>query len=174
MVGITKSGSKRVLVVEVVPQRLGACGVTELTECFHLNLSDPLARYPVNLADLIKGARFTVGQSKAQSDDACFTLGECGQHGVEVLAEQRKSRLVKRDNGLGVRDEVAELAVALRTKRLVQRQWFSGVALEFSQSLWGDFQCVGELFRSWLAAEISQQVPVDIPEFIDQVYQVDG
>src|SRR5687767_5807054 len=43
--------------VEVIPQHLGAAGVAQLRHRLRLDLPDPLTGDPVDLADLVEGAR---------------------------------------------------------------------------------------------------------------------
>src|SRR2546423_4504249 len=108
------------LLVEVVAERLGAGGVAQLGHRLVLDLSDPLPGDPVDAADLVPCAWLAIGEAKTQSNNAGLALGQGGQHGLELLLQQREGERVHRVHGLGVFDEVAELGVTLIADGLVQ------------------------------------------------------
>ena len=61
--------------VKVVAEQPGAGGVAQLGHGLGFELSNAFAGDPVDLTDLLEGARLAVDQTKSQSDDAGFPLG---------------------------------------------------------------------------------------------------
>src|SRR5215208_5557790 len=68
--------------VQIVPQYLRPRWVPQLAHGLGLDLTDPLPSYPVDLADLIKRLRLTVGQSEPHRDDSSLAFAKCVQHVV--------------------------------------------------------------------------------------------
>src|SRR3954470_8806225 len=99
--------------VQVVAQHLGTRRVAQLRHGLGLDLTDALARHAVHLADLVEGLRLTVGETEAHGDDTGLALGKGVEYGVQLLLQEREADRVGRDDGLGVLDEVTELAVAV-------------------------------------------------------------
>src|ERR1700691_3331740 len=107
--------------VQVVAEDLGPGRVAQLRHSLRLDLPDPLAGDPVDLADLVQRLRLTVGQAEPHAHDAGLALGERVQDRVELLLEERKAHRFTRLDRLGVLDQVTELAVAVLAERRVQR-----------------------------------------------------
>src|SRR5690242_6369046 len=116
--------------VQVVPEDLRAARVAQLRHGLRLDLADPLTRDAVDLADLVERARLAVGQAEAQPDDAGLPLRQGLQHAGQLVLHEREADRVDRDHGLGVLDEVAELAVALVADGLVEADRLPGVLLD--------------------------------------------
>src|SRR5690606_39749113 len=96
--------------VEVVAQDLRAARVAELGHGLGLDLPDALARHAVDLADLVEGPGLAVGQPEPHRHHTRLTLRQRVQHRVELALEQRERHGVLRHDGLGVLDQVTELA----------------------------------------------------------------
>jgi hypothetical protein len=70
---------------EVVAERLGPGGVAQFGHRFDFDLPDAFSGQPVEVANLIEGARVTVGEPESQPDDAGLPLGERGQHRAQLV-----------------------------------------------------------------------------------------
>src|SRR5689334_5374897 len=77
------------LLVQVVPEDLGAARVAQLRHRLGLDLPDPLTGDAVDLADLVEGARLAVGEAEAQPDGAGLPLGQGLQHAGELVLHER-------------------------------------------------------------------------------------
>src|SRR5689334_24611067 len=85
--------------VQVVAEDLRAARVPQLRHGLRLDLPDPLAGDPVDLADLVEGARLAVGQAEPQPDDAGLPLGEGLQHAGQLVLHEGEADRVDRDHG---------------------------------------------------------------------------
>ncbi|KJY27708.1 hypothetical protein VR46_38800, partial [Streptomyces sp. NRRL S-444] len=94
--------------------------MAQLRHRLGLDLTDPLARDAVDLADLVEGLRLSVGEAEAHRDHAGLALAQRVEHRVQLLLQEREAHGVRGDDRLGVLDEVAELAVAVLAERRVQ------------------------------------------------------
>jgi hypothetical protein len=99
--------------LEVVAQRLRAGRVAQLGHRLRLDLADALTRDAEGVADLVEGLRHPSPRPKrmritpaSRSDSESSRLSSCF---CSIVKPDR----VGRDDGLGVLDEVAELAVAV-------------------------------------------------------------
>src|SRR2546423_2740797 len=76
------------VLVEVVAQRLGPGGVSELGHSLVLDLPDALASDPVDAADLIERPWLAVGEPESQADDPGFPVGQRSQYRLQVVLQQ--------------------------------------------------------------------------------------
>ena len=83
-----------------------------------------------------------------------------------------KRHRVDGHDGLGVLDEVAELAVALVADGLVQRDRLTRVLLDLQHLLRRDVHFLGELFGRGLAAQVLEQLTLDAAELVDDLDHV--
>src|SRR5659263_630755 len=155
--------------VEIVPEDLRPRRVAKLRHRLGLDLTDPLARDPVDLADLVERLGLTVGQTEAHRDDARLALGERVEDLVELLLQEREAHGVRRDDGLGVLDEVTELAVAVLAERGVQRDGLAAVLLDLHDLLGGHVELLGQLLRRGLAAQVLKRPALHACELVDQI-----
>src|ERR1700733_9751771 len=153
--------------VEVVPQELGAGGVAELGHGLGLDLPDPLPGDPVDLADLLQGLGLPVGQPEPQGYHARLTLGQRAEDRVQLLLQQGEAGRLAGLDGLGVLDQVAELAVAVLAERGVQRNRLTAVLLHLDDPLRGHAQLGRDLLRGRLAAQVLEQLPLDPGQLAD-------
>ena len=65
-----------IVLVQVVPEDLRPGRVSQFRHRLRLDLADALAGDPVDLADLVQGARLTVGQAEPQPHHARLALGQ--------------------------------------------------------------------------------------------------
>src|SRR5450830_1235483 len=168
----SRADRPRLRSVEVVPQRLGPRGVTELGHRLGLDLPDPLARHAVDLADLIERLGLAVGQTEPHRHDTGLALGERVEHPAQLLAQQREAHRVDRDHRLGVLDEVAELAVALLAERSLQRDGLTAVLLDLHDLLRGHVELLSQLLGEGLATQRLEQVPLGSGELVDDLDHV--
>src|SRR5699024_6474868 len=82
-------------------------------------LSDALAGDPVDLADLVEGARLAVGETEAQTHQAGLALGQGVEHRPQLILQQGARDRVHGHDRLGRLAERATLAVALITAAMV-------------------------------------------------------
>ena len=61
-------------VLQEIPDPFAADRISELSQCFRLDLADTLTRYVELLANLLQSARMTVLKTKAAHDNSTFTL----------------------------------------------------------------------------------------------------
>src|ERR671917_1436694 len=94
---------------EVLTQVLGAALLAEEVEGLHLDLPDALARDVELAADLLEGAGPVVLHPEAQLDDLALPLGKLVQRLAQVGLQQRLGDRVRRGDGAGVLEKVAEL-----------------------------------------------------------------
>src|SRR5215207_8272484 len=93
----------------------------QLRHRLRLDLTDALAGDPERVADLVESLRLTVAEPEAHADHAGLALGERVQERLELTLQHREADRVGRNHGLGVLDEVTELAVAVLAEGRVQR-----------------------------------------------------
>src|SRR3954453_18015745 len=160
------------LLVQVVAQDLGPAGVAQLRHRLGLDLPDPLAGDPVDLADLVEGPRLAVGEAEPQPDDAGLPLPQRLQDAGQLVLHPREAHRVDRDDRLGVLDEVAELAVALVADGLVEADRLPGVLLDLQHLVRGDVHLLGQLLRGGLAPEVLEQLALDAAELVDHLDHV--
>jgi len=91
---------------------------------------------------------------------------------VELLLQEREAHRVRRDDGLGVLDQVTELAVAVLTERRVQRDGLAAVLLDLDHLLRGHVQLLGELLRGRLTAEVLEHLPLHARKLVDDLDHV--
>jgi len=87
--------------------------------------------------------------------------GERVEHVVELLLQQREVHRVRRYDGLGVLDQVAELGVAVLTQRGVEGDRLATVLLDLDDLLRGHVELLGELLRRRLPTEVLQHLALD-------------
>ena len=75
-------------------------------------------------------------------------------------------------DGLGVLDQVAELAVAVLAEGGVQGDRLAAVLLDLDDLLRGHVELLGELLRSGLAAEVLQHLALDAGQLVDDLDHV--
>src|SRR3954447_6942245 len=172
LLAAVSAGRPTMGLVEVVPEDLGPARVAQLGHRLRLDLPDPLTRDPVDLADLVEGARLAVGETEAQADDAGLPLRQRLQHAGQLVLHEREADRVDRHDGLGVLDEVAELAVALVADRLVEADRLPGVLLDLQHLVRGDVHLLGQLLRGGLAAQVLEQLALDATELVDDLDHV--
>jgi hypothetical protein len=95
-----------------------------------IDLADSLAGHAVDLADLVQGAGSAVGQPEPQSDHSGLPLVQGGKDRLQLDLQPTECRRVQGVHGLGVFDEVAELAVALVADGLVEADRLPRVVLD--------------------------------------------
>src|SRR5664280_2889181 len=161
------------LSVEVVAQYLRAGRVTELRHRLALDLTDPLARDAVHLADLVKRLRLTIGEAEAHAHHAGLALRQRVEHVVQLLLQEREVHRVRRDDRLGVLDEVAELGVAVLAQRGVQGDRLAPVLLDLDDLLRRHVELFGQLLRRRLAAEILEHLTLHPGQLVDDFDHVD-
>src|SRR5882757_6678160 len=160
------------VLVQVVAQHLRTAGVPQLRHRLRLDLADPLAGHAVDLADLVEGTGLAVGEAEPQPHHACLALGERLEHRLQLILKQRERHRVHGHHGLGVFDEVTELAVAFVADGLVQRNRLTRVLLDLQHLLRRDVHFLGELFWRGLATQILEQLTLDAPELVDHLDHV--
>ena len=113
--------------VEVVAQDLRPAGVAQLRHRLALDLPDPLAGHPVDLADLVERARLAVCEPEAQPDDAGLPLRERLQDAGQLVLHEREAHRVDgddQDSSLGdfIEDADAPIAAEVVSYGLMQEQ----------------------------------------------------
>src|SRR5699024_7703949 len=152
--------------VQVVTEYLRTRRVAELRHRLALDLPDTFASDPVDLADLVQGLRLAVGEPETHGDHTGLTLGERVQDRVQLLLQEREADRLARLNGLGVLDEVTELAVAVLTQRGVQRNGFAAVLLDFDNLFGGHVEFLGQLLRERLSSQVLEHLALDTSKFV--------
>src|SRR5690606_39672035 len=158
--------------VEVVAQDLRAARVAELRHGLGLDLPDALTRHAVDLADLVERLGLAVGEPEAHRHDARLALRERVEDLVQLLLQEREAHRVRRDDRLGVLDEVAELAVPVLAERRVQGDRLAAVLLDLDDLLGRHVELLGELLGRGLAAQVLQHLPLDARELVDDLDHV--
>jgi hypothetical protein len=126
--------------------------VAQLRHDLGFDLPYPLPGDPVPLADLVQRLGLTVGQPEPHRDHAGLTFGERAEDGLQLLLQQDETDRLTGLDGLGVLDQVAELAVAVLAQRYVQRHRLPGVILHLDELLRGYVQFGRQLVRGRLPA----------------------
>src|SRR5690606_29476649 len=158
--------------LEVVPQRLRTAGVTQLRHGLRLDLTDPLTGHTEGVADLVQRLGLTVAETETHPDDTGLTLGERIQQLLELTLQHREADGVRRDDGLGVLDEVTEVAVAVLAERGVQRDRLTTVLLHLDDLLRRHVELAAELLRRGLAAQVLQHLTLHTGELVDALDDV--
>src|SRR3954469_20145647 len=143
---------------EVVAELLAAARVAELRQRLRLDLADPLAGETELLADLVEGARLSVGQAEPQRDDRGLALRQRLEDAVELTLEQAEGDDLGGDRRVGVLDEVTELTVALVADVLLEAHRLAGVTLDLDDLVRGHVELGGQLVRGGLAAEVLEHL----------------
>ena len=91
--------------------------MAQFAQRLRFDLADALARHSELLADFLEGPRLSIDQTEAQANDFLLATRESVQHGLELLLKEFEGSTLERDHGLGVLDEVAEVAVLLLAYR---------------------------------------------------------
>ena len=105
------AGRPPVRSVEVVPEELGAGRVAQLRHGLGFDLPDALPGDPVDLPDLVEGFGLPVGEAEPHGHHPGLALREGAEDRVELLLQQGEAGRLAGLDGLGVLDQVAELAV---------------------------------------------------------------
>jgi hypothetical protein len=95
--------------------------MTELSECFCLDLSDSFTGDTELLTHLFKGAASSVIKTKAELDNVLFSGGECAELTLDHLAAHCSRSRICGSGGLIIGDKVAKMAVFLFTDRSFER-----------------------------------------------------
>ena len=74
--------------VQVVPEDLGAGGVTQLGHRLGLDLADTLTRYSKLLSNLFKRMAFATVSPKTHTDNFLFAVAEARQNIIDLLLEE--------------------------------------------------------------------------------------
>ena len=85
---------------------------------------------------------------------------------MQLLLQEREADRLARLNGLGVLDEVTELAVAVLTQRGVQRNGFTAVLLDFDDLFGGHVEFLGQLLRERFPSQVLEHLALDTGKFV--------
>jgi len=95
---------------------------------FGFDLLDAPAGHAVDLADLVQGLELAVGQAEPHGDDPRFLFGERVEDRAELLLEQGEADRLAGLDGLGVLDQVAELAGYIKNSGYLSRNILTEIA----------------------------------------------
>ncbi len=109
------------MLVEVIAERFRAGGVAQLGHGRGFELPDALSGNAIDLADLIQRAGLAVGEPESQSDDPGFTLGQRGQHGLQVILPPHPRRLPASSSSEVPDSPVARSADSYCDRRFLRR-----------------------------------------------------
>ena len=160
--------------VEVVAQDLRTRGVPEFGHRLRLDLSDPLAGYPEDPPDLIEGLGLAVGQPEAHADHAGLPLAQGIHNLAQLLLKEGEANGVRRNNRLGILDEVAEFAVAVLAEGGMEGDRLAAILLDLDHLLRCHVELGRQLVRCWLAAQVLEHLPLNASELVDDLDHVDG
>src|SRR5919201_3885269 len=116
----------------------------EPRETVPFDLPDPLAAQTELLADLLERRRLA-GEAVPHLEHAPLSIRQLGQRALDRMPAVRIGRLLHRILGLRIREEVAELAVAVAADRMVQRHRRLDRAERLLDVLQLETRCRGEL-----------------------------
>ena len=91
---------------------------------------------------------------------------------MQLLLQERERHRVGRDDGLGVLDEVAELAVAVLTEGRVQADGLTAVLLDLDDLLRRHVQLERQLLGRGLAAQVLQHLTLHTGQLVDDLDHV--
>jgi hypothetical protein len=112
----------RVVLDEVVVQRSYICGVSQLGQGVRLNLPDPLSGHPISrpISSRLWG---WPSVARTAADHAGLSLGQGGQHRLQLVLQRREADRVNRDHGLVEGVQIIAVTVPLRRCRTTPRRW---------------------------------------------------
>ena len=110
------------LPVEEVVRAVVGAGVSQLRHGFGLDLADPFPREIEVLSDLFECPGRGLIEPKAEPNDRRFSLIEWSQEAGDLIGEQGVGCVVKRRDRVDIRHKVSEIAVALVTEGLRERE----------------------------------------------------
>src|SRR6266849_139185 len=91
--------------------------VAQLTQSFRFDLANAFARDGERLPDLLERVIHPLADAEAHAQDALLARRERRQRPRRLLAQMRTRDRIGRRHGLRIRDEIAEVAVALVAER---------------------------------------------------------
>src|SRR5581483_11296849 len=119
-----RAGGRGELDGEEVARTRVAAGVAQLRHRPRLDLADALAGEVEVLADFLEGAGLAAVEAEAEAEDLALALVEGAEELGDLFGEEGGGRHLEGRLGRTVFDDVAELGVAVLTKRLGERQGF--------------------------------------------------
>ena len=91
--------------------------MTELPECFCLDLSDTLSRDIKLPSDLFQCAGTSVIHSKPEAEHLLLSLGQCIKNLVKLLLQKSLRGSLRRNRYIIVLDKISQVAVLLLSDR---------------------------------------------------------
>src|SRR5829696_4471324 len=157
-----------------VAEALGLGERLELLERVVLDLADALARHVERAADLLERERARAGQAEAHLDHLALALGQRVEGAADVLlAEVLRRHLERRDRAL-VLDEVAQLGLLLVADRLLEGDRLLRHAQDVADLARRALELDGDLLRQRLAAELLDELALDVHDLVELLHHVDG
>ena len=103
---------------------LASAWVTELTECFRLDLTDTLSCYIKLSSNLFKCTCSSVIHSETKTEDFLLSLCQCIQHFIQLLFQKCLCSCLCRNRYIIILDKVSKVAVFLFTDWCLKRNRF--------------------------------------------------
>src|SRR3954469_17986579 len=125
-------------------------------ERLRLELADALPRQPELLADRLERGGLAV-EAEAELDDPALPVRQVGDRALDALAAHRVHGLLRRVERRLVREQVAELGVAVGAEALVERDRVDRVE-RLDDVLDLEPRGVGKLLDRRLASELGLQL----------------
>src|SRR5215211_1973053 len=146
----------------------------ELLERVVLDLADALARDVKRAPHLLERVRAGAREPEAHLDDLALALREGVERLAHVLLAQVRRRRLERRLGRLVLDEVAELGLLLLADRLLQRDGLLGHAQDLAHLARGALELAGDLLGARLAAELLDELTLDVDHLVELLHHVNG
>src|SRR5262249_55967023 len=134
--------------VEEAPELPAPTRMLQLTERLRLDLADALAGDRELLADFFQRVVGVHADAEAHAEHALLAGGQACQDPRGGLAQVRLDRGVKREHGVLVLDEVAQVRIFLVADRRLERDRLLGDLEDLADLLERHQQLLGQLFRS--------------------------
>ena len=93
---------------------------------------------------------------------------------MQLLLQKREAHGIRRNNGFGVLDEVAELGIAILAQGCVQRNRLASVLLDLDDLLRSHVQFDCQLFRRGFTAQVLEHLTLHTRQLVDDLDHVDG
>src|SRR5579859_6618274 len=139
----------------------------QFAQGFGFDLADAFAGDRKRLADLFERVLGAVFQAEAHLDDLFLARGERAQHLRRLVFQVHVDHgLSGRDHG-AVFNEVAQVRIFFFADGRLQRDGLLRDLENFPDFCDRDVHALGDLFRSWLAAELLHQLPRGADQLVD-------
>src|SRR5215213_1621478 len=123
--------------VQIIPEDLRSRWMAQFAHGFRLDLANPLAGDAIDLADLIQRLRLPVSEPETHRHDTGLTLAQGVKDIVQLLLQQREAHGIRRNDRLGVLNQITEFRITVFTQRGVQRDRLTAVLLHLDDLLRG-------------------------------------